>query len=217
MSDINDIFERLKGQKPVISNPDELTDFIMDSLPDISEATEPTGARVVKMRWWMAAAASLIIIIGIGTIWMFDNEQPKPQRLTAHHSVVVPTPKVVADLKSTTKEYGELKSPVTKTSGDLKTSVNTKVKTEEDKTEKQSHTAVISNLHYAVYTPEEDSAYQAPSRMVEFINKIADYNNVKAMPLMCALGSDDSTAVSVAYVFEDNKELNLFSRLYTSG
>ena len=213
MSDINDIFERLKGQKPVISNPDELTDLIMDSLPDINEATEPTGARVVKMRWWMAAAASLIIIIGIGTIWMFDNEQPKPQRLTAHHSVVTPTPKVVTDLKTTTKEYGELKSPVTKTSGDLKTSVNTKVKTEEDKTEKQSHTTVISNLHYAVYTPEEDSAYQAPSRMVEFINKIADYNNVKAMPLMCALGSDDSTAVSVAYVFEDNKELNLFSRL----
>ena len=213
MSDINDIFERLKGQKPVISNPDELTDLIMDSLPDINEATEPTEARVVKMRWWMAAAASLIIIIGIGTIWMFDNEQPKPQRLTAHHSVVTPTPKVVTDLKTTTKEYGELKSPVTKTSDDLKTSVNTKVKTEEDKTEKQSHTAVISNLHYAVYTPEEDSAYQAPSRMVEFINKIADYNNVKAMPLMCALGSDDSTAVSVAYVFEDNKELNLFSRL----
>ena len=213
MSDINDIFERLKGQKPVISNPDELTDFIMDSLPDISEATEPTGARVVKMRWWMAAAASLIIIIGLGTIWMFDNEQPKPQRLTAHHSVVTPTPKVVTDLKTTTKEYGELKSPVTKTSGDLKTSVNTKVKTEEDKTEKQSHTAVISNLHYVVYTLEEDSAYQAPSRMVEFINKIADYNNVKAMPLKCALGSDDSTAVSVAYVFEDNKELNLFSRL----
>ena len=213
MSDIHDIFERLKGQKPVISNPDELTDLIMDSLPDINEATEPTGTRVVKMRWWMAAAASLIIIIGIGTIWMFDNEQPKSQRLTAHHSVVTPTPKVVTDLKSTTKEYGELKSPVTKTSGDLKISVNTKVKTEEDKTEKQSHTAVISNLHYAVYTPEEDSAYQAPSRMVEFINKIADYNNVKAMPLMCALGSDDSTAVSVAYVFEDNKELNLFSRL----
>ena len=213
MIDINDIFERLKGQKPVISNPDELTDLIMDSLPDINEATEPTEARVVKMRWWMAAAASLIIIIGIGTIWMFDNEQPKPQRLTAHHSVVTPTPKVVTDLKTTTKEYGELKSPVTKTSDDLKTSVNTKVKTEEDKTEKQSHTAVISNLHYAVYTPEEDSAYQAPSRMVEFINKIADYNNVKAMPLMCALGSDDSTAVSVAYVFEDNKELNLFSRL----
>ena len=212
MSDINDIFERLKGQKPVISNPDELTDFIMDSLPDISEATEPTVARVVKMRWWMAAAASLIIIIGIGTIWMFDNEQPKPQKLTAHHSVV-PTPKVVADLKSTTKEYGELKSPSTKESDDLKTSVNTKVKTEEDKTEKQSHTAVISNLHYAAYTPEEDSAYQAPSRIDEFIAKLAEYNKVKAVAIDCKSDKGDSTIVSTAYVFEDTKELDLFGRL----
>ncbi len=213
MSDINDIFERLKGQKPVISNPDELTDLIMDSLPDISEATEPTGARVVKMRRWMAAAASLIIIIGIGTIWMFENEQPKPQRLTAHHSVVTPTPKVVADLKSTTKEYGELKSPSTKESDDLKTSVNTKVKTEEDKTEKQSHTTVISNLHYAVYTPEEDSAYQAPSRIDEFIAKLAEYNKVKAVAIDCKSDKGDSTIVSTAYVFEDTKELDLFGRL----
>ena len=213
MSNINDIFERLKGQKPVISNPDELTDFIMDSLPDISEATEPTGARVVKMRWWMAAAASLIIIIGVGTIWMFDNEQPKLQKLTAQHSVVAPTPKVVTDLKSTTKEYGESKSPSTKKSGDLKTSVNTKVKTEEDKTEKQSHTAVISNLHYAAYTPEEDSAYQAPSRIDEFIAKLAEYNKVKAVAIDCKSDKGDSTIVSTAYVFEDTKELDLFGRL----
>ena len=185
----------------------------MDSLPDISEATEPTGARVVKMRRWMAAAASLIIIIGIGTIWMFENEQPKPQRLTAHHSVVTPTPKVVADLKSTTKEYGELKSPSTKESDDLKTSVNTKVKTEEDKTEKQSHTTVISNLHYAVYTPEEDSAYQAPSRIDEFIAKLAEYNKVKAVAIDCKSDKGDSTIVSTAYVFEDTKELDLFGRL----
>ena len=213
MSDINDIFERLKGQKPVISNPDELTDLIMDSLPDINEATELAGTRVVKMRWWMAAAASLIIIIGIGTIWMFDNEQPKPQRLTAHHSVVTPTPKVVTDLKTTTKEYGELKSPSTKESDDLKTSVNTKVKTEENKTEKQSHTTVISNLHYAVYTPEEDSAYQAPSRIDEFIAKLAEYNKVKAVAIDCKSDKGDSTIVSTAYVFEDTKELDLFGRL----
>ena len=213
MSDINDIFERLKGQKPVISNSDELIDLIMDSLPDINEATESKGARVVKMRWWMAAAASLIIIIGVGTIWMFDNEQPKLQKLTAQHSVVAPTPKVVVDLKSTTKEYGESKSPATKKSGDLKTSVNTKVKTEEDKTEKQSHTAVISNLHYAVYTPEEDSAYQAPSRIDEFITKLAEYNKVKAVAIDCKSDKGDSTIVSTAYVFEDTKELDLFGRL----
>ena len=49
--------------------------------------------------------------------------------------------------------------------------------------------------------------------MVEFITKIADYNKVKAVPLMCSIGSSDSTAVSMAYVFEDKEELNLFGRL----
>ena len=202
MSNIDDIFGRLKGQKPVISNPNELADRIMDSLPDTSETTETGKARVVKLCWWMAVAASLIVIIGIGAILMFDNGQPEPQA-TADNSVVSPTSKVIADLKSVTKNRVDLKSPVTK-----------KADIEKPKSaERKSHTTVISNLHYAVYTPEEDSTYQAPSRMVEFITKIAEYNKVKAVPLMCAIGSDDSTAVSIAYVFEDNQELNLFGRL----
>lgn len=201
MSNIDDIFGRLKGQKPVISNPNELADRIMDSLPDTSETTETGKARVVKLCWWMAVAASLIVIIGIGAILMFDNGQLEPQA-TADNSVS-PTSKVIADLKSVTKNRVDLKSPVTK-----------KADIEKPKSaERKSHTTVISNLHYAVYTPEEDSTYQAPSRMVEFITKIAEYNKVKAVPLMCAIGSDDSTAVSIAYVFEDNQELNLFGRL----
>ena len=230
MSDIDDILERLKSQRPIISDPDELTDRIMDSLPDISEATEPKRARVADMRWWMAVAASLIIIIGIGAIWMFDSGQPEPPQLAVARSVVEKTSSVVADLQSATKESGDSKSPAKKASGELKSPATTKSDIEEsksshlvanvsikpeDKAERKSHTTVAPNLHYAAYSPAEDSTYQAPSRMVEFITKIADYNKVKAVPLMCALGSDDSTAVSVAYVFEDNKELNLFSRLYS--
>ena len=228
MSYIDDILERLKGQRPVISDPDELTDRIMDSLPDISETTEPKKARVADMRWWMAVAASLIIIIGIGVIWMFDSGQPEPPQLAVGRSVVVPASSVVADLQSATKESGDPKSPAKKASGELRSPATTKANIEEsksshlvanvsikpeDKAELKSHTTVAPNLHYAAYSPAEDSTYQAPSRMVEFITKIADYNKVKAVPLMCALGSDDSTAVSVAYVFEDNKELNLFGRL----
>lgn len=228
MSEIDDILERLKGQRPVISDPDELTDRIMDSLPDISETTEPKKARVADMRWWMAVAASLIIIIGIGAIWMFDSGQPEPLQLAVGRSVVVPTSSVVADLQSATKESGDSKSPAKKASGELKSPATTKANIEEsksshfvanvsikpeDKAERKSHTTVAPNLHYAAYSPAEDSTYQAPSRMVEFITKIADYNKVKAVPLMCSIGSDDSTAVSMAYVFEDKEELNLFSRL----
>ena len=228
MSDIDDILERLKGQRPVISDPDELTDRIMDSLPDISEATEPKRARVADMRWWMAVAASLIIIIGIGAIWMLDSGQPEPPQLAVGRSVVVPASSVVADLQSATKESGDPKSPAKKASGELKSPATTKANIEESKSshlvandfirpegkaERKSHTTVAPSLHYAAYSPAEDSTYQAPSRMVEFITKIADYNKVKAVPLTCSIGSDDSTAVSMAYVFEDKEELNLFGRL----
>ena len=228
MSEIDDILERLKSQRPVISDPEELTDRIMDSLPDISEATEPKRARVADMRWWMAVAASLIIIIGIGAIWMFDSGQPEPPQLAVARSVVAPTSSVVADLQSATKESGDSKSPAKKASGELRFPATTKANIEEsksshlvanvsikpeDKAERKSHTTVAPNLHYAAYSPAEDSTYQAPSRMVEFITKIADYNKVKAVPLTCSIGSDDSTAVSMAYVFEDKEELDLFGRL----
>jgi hypothetical protein len=70
---------------------------------------------------------------------------------------------------------------------------------------------VDPNLHYAAYTTTEDSTYQAPSRMEEFIAKMADYNEVEAVSMDCTPG--DSLAVSKAYVFEDKQELDLFARL----
>ena len=73
--------------------------------------------------------------------------------------------------------------------------------------------AADENLHYAAYSPAEDSAYQAPSRMDEFIAKMADYNKVKAVALDCTSGSGDSTIVSTAYVFADKEDFDLFARL----
>jgi hypothetical protein len=73
--------------------------------------------------------------------------------------------------------------------------------------------AADENLHYAAYSPAEDSAYQAPSRMDEFIAKLADYHQAKAVPLDCASDKSDTTIVSTAYVFEDKMEIDLFGRL----
>lgn len=203
MNKIDDILESLKGQQPMISDPDELTDLIMDSLPDIGEATGRSKTPVVRLRWWMAVAASLIIIIGIGAILMFDNKQPESQLVAV--DTQSPTTNevarsvVVADLQSATKELGDFKSPTR----------------EEQPPIKESTPIAKSspNLHYAVYTPEEDSTYQAPGRMDEFITKLASYNEVKAVPLNCSYDPSDSTIVSTAYVFEDKPELNLFGRL----
>lgn len=189
MSDINDIFERLKGQKPVISNPDELTDLIMDSLPDISEATEPTGARVVKMRWWMAAAASLIIIIGIGTIWMFDNEQTESQLIATSDATV-------AELKTAIQEVGSQQNSVVVNNPRPTQEAITAIRTQklaQDTLQQASEIHVnkpqpVQILHYASNIIQEDTvAYQDPVRMDEFIAKLAEFNKVSPSPLTALL------------------------------
>lgn len=69
------------------------------------------------------------------------------------------------------------------------------------------------NLHHAAYTPADDSTRQAPSRVSEFIARLAEYNKVKGVPLDCAADRSDTTVVSMAYVFDDKEELDLFARL----
>ena len=70
------------------------------------------------------------------------------------------------------------------------------------------------NLHYAsnVINDTVDN-YQSPSRMEEFIVKIANYHHIKCDSLSCAIGKDDFDVVSTAYVFPDTEELDLFRRL----
>ncbi len=67
-------------------------------------------------------------------------------------------------------------------------------------------------LLYASSETLEDSTYQDPKRMEDFIVKFAAYHGVEQMPLDCS-HSADSTVVSAVYVFPDKKEVNVFGRL----
>ena len=79
-NNIDDILTRLQGQQPVIDNPEELTDSIMNSLPEQDEiVTKEHKSRLVPITWrWVAAAACLLIIIGVGVSYQFsDSTQPQ--------------------------------------------------------------------------------------------------------------------------------------------
>lgn len=70
------------------------------------------------------------------------------------------------------------------------------------------------NLHYASMVVDDKSQeYQAPSRMEEYIAKLANYYHVKSDTLDCATAVEDSMVVCIAYVFNDNSEIDLFRRL----
>lgn len=215
MSNIDDIFERLKGQKPVISEPDELTDIIMDSLTDISEITEHKRARVVKLRWWMAMAASLIIVIGIGVPWIFNGEQTGTTHIVA---------KVEHD---NTYDKSVMKVSSIDTSSHVaasRTIVAPNLKSlskDAPKTEKTPQIAVSDpNLHYTTYEQAKDTLpYQDPARVDDFIAKLAAFHNAKQVELTCSVPLD-SNMVSVVYVFPDmttvsssSQEIDIFARL----
>ena len=225
MSKTDDILERLKGQQPMIDDPDALTERIMSSLPDLEldKGSKQPKAREVKMRWWMSAAASLLLIIGIGVMIVFIDRQKKDESLVAEHvkqepktsPLSVQTEKTVSTdaLNTTYKQEEQTVQTIRTIENSSPKSIESASNESEDRIQEpviRSHYA-DPNLHYAAYVPAADSTYQAPSRMDEFIAKMAAFNEVEAVSMDCTPG--DSMAVGKAYVFNDKQELNLFGRL----
>ena len=204
MNELNDkdLREALSRREARRTKPEVPADFCDGIMQEIV----PRRSRRPLWRW-VAVAASLLLLIGIGVALVPFNKQTEAGSLIVQAVQPVRTDSTGTPSKQTVKSA----QAVCTTTSPTPKPVTITPKAPVDTVAVSQHTD--PNLHYAAYSPEEDSTYQAPSRMVEFITKIADYNKVKAVPLMCSIGSSDSTAVSMAYVFEDKEELNLFGRL----
>ena len=204
MNELNDkdLREALSRREARRTKPEVPADFCDGIMQEIA----PKQSRRPLWRW-VAVAASLLLLIGIGVALVPFNKQTEAGSL-----IVQAVQPVRTDSTGTPSKQTVPSAPaVCTTTSPTPKPVTITPKAPVDTVAVSLHTD--PNLYYAAYSPEEDSTYQAPSRMVEFITKIADYNKVKAVPLMCSIGSSDSTAVSMAYVFEDKQELNLFGRL----
>ena len=96
MMKIDEILSRLQEQQPDVCNPDELTDRIMDSLPDLP-TEQPKPARRIRLyvASAIAAAASVLLLLTL-----HYSEGPTSLEAVADLRQGVPTPgKAVADLR----------------------------------------------------------------------------------------------------------------------
>jgi len=195
-------------------------DFIVKTVQQAKPETSIKPAPVIRRWRWIAAAACFLIVIGIGVRYevgqrMQQVKADKPSQATAH---VVRSPR----LKSPSTHTPSYSAPSTNVEPIVQTEQTpspnrTDIKPEQDGQIASPHENIYQeepvNLHYAAQTLTEDSTYQAPSRIDEFIAKLADYNKVKPVAIDCKSGTGDSTIVSTAYIFDDTKELDLFGRL----
>ena len=96
MMKIDEILSRLQEQQPDVCNPDELTDRIMDSLPDLP-TEQPKPARRIRLyvASAIAAAASVLLLLTL-----HYSEGPTSLEAVADLRQGVPTPgKAPADLR----------------------------------------------------------------------------------------------------------------------
>jgi hypothetical protein len=96
MMKIDEILSRLQEQQPDVSNPDELTDRIMDSLPDLP-TEQPKPARRIRLYFASAIAAAASVLL---LLTLHYSEGPTSLEAVADLRQGVPTPgKAPADLR----------------------------------------------------------------------------------------------------------------------
>ena len=180
-------------------------------------------AKTRRLWPWVAAAASILLIIGIGLHVQFsDWTRPVAQSDTPNQSighVQLPNrarPVAQSDTPNQSIEHAQsvnrarpvAQSGTSNHSIEHAQSVNRPRSVDEPTTLDSD-----PNLHYASADLSKDTVpYQDPARVDSFIQKLAAYNNVKEGELACSATSDDKSVSSV-YVFPDTKEIDVFSRL----
>ena len=87
MMKIDEILSRLQEQQPDVCNPDELTDRIMDSLPDLT-LEQPKPARRIRLYIVSAIAAAASVLL---LLTLHYSEEPTSVEAVADSRQEVPT------------------------------------------------------------------------------------------------------------------------------
>jgi hypothetical protein len=191
-----------------------------DFMTKMQEKMQPQPATKTRGLWrWTAVAACLLLIIGVGIKMIPTENKTEPATLIVQHHEAAPA--TVQPSESEKPSCSQQQAELLTAKGQVARSDKPVVTKKEivEKPEKVEKVAPIAmrdpNIHYAAYTEANDTVtYQAPSRVDDFIAKLADYHQVKGVPLQCTSDKGaDSTIVSTAYLFEEKGELDLFARL----
>ena len=219
-----DLREALK--RKYADTPQLPADFITKMQEETLTHSLPNRERRKSVLRWIAAAACLLIIIGVGINYKFFRITDVPsQNATMSESMMAHQTKTAVDEETLSSSSSK---PADEQSGGNELAVRSTqteqqltVKEQKEVTDKSEPERKVQvevatstpNMHYAAQSLTYDSTYQAPSKMNAFIDKIAEYNKVKGVTLDCTSDCDGNNVVNTAYVFQDTKELDLFARL----
>ena len=180
-------------------------------------------AKTRRLWLWVAAAASILLIIGIGLHVQFsDWTRPVAQSDTPNQSIGhVQSFNRTRPVAQSERPNPPIEAPQLLNRGasvaqsgrpndliEAPQSPHRGAPIEEPTTLDSD-----PDLHYAAADLSKDTVpYQDPARVDDYIFQLAEHHQVKQGQLTCSLPVD-SSVVSSVYVFPDKDEINLFSRL----
>ena len=211
-TDLRDALRRKYSDMPKLP-----ADFIMNTVQQAKPKASFTPTSVIRRWRWIAAAACILVVIGMG-VYLEGMQQTAPDKASQPiaHVVRSQRPATSDTHIPSTPPPSMSEEPIVHTDQTQRLSRSDRKSKQEEQMvtpHENIYQEVPVNLHYVAQSLTSDSTYQAPSRIDEFIAKLADYNKVEAVTINCKSGTGDSTIVSTAYVFDDKKELDLFGRL----
>ena len=188
-----------------------------DFMKELTPNPSPRVGRTRVLRW-MAAAACLLVIVGVSLTMLHKEKPAKPEQIIAQQTKPRPVP--VKDTPTSNGENSQPQSQEVPVQVKVTAPKQVAMKRQVAKTKAEpvqetfiEEVADDPNLHYAAHDPAEETVpYQDPARVDEFIEKMAAYHNVKEGELKCG-AANDSNVVSRVYVFPDKKEVDVFGRM----
>lgn len=198
----NDIREALR-RKENKRQPTEVPDDFLKNVLDGIEEQKPS--KTVKLWHFVAAAAGLALLIGIGAAVFFSgvNNEPQQNILAVIDSVKIPQPTVEEEVVSVQEDEPPSAQEQPK-----------KQPVKKQKPKKQAE--IQQKVAEKTLQEEPEKIYPEPSKMNEVISKMAEVQHAEKQVFDCD-PNDENDVKELLYVFDENEDFDLMGNLLISA
>lgn len=208
-TDLRKALERTEAKRRPAEVPD---DFLANVLDEIESEAKP---KTIKLWRWVAAAACIAIVVGLGAIIAL-NRQTTPQPAVA----------IIADTSSSINQTPS-QPAIAETEIAPEPVAAPEPKPEPAKPKRQNKKAqpkpapdnqqqVAETIVAEQPTPDNESNFFAPAKMDEAIAMMADHQHAEKQDFECE-HDDEYDVEEMLYVFDDNDDFDLMGNLILSA
>ena len=221
-NDIREALRRSEAKRQPAEVPD---DFFANVMGKIEAETE-SEHKTIKLWRWVAAAACIAVVAGIGTAILFADKTIQDKGMTARieieENTEIQQPTTVkTDTVTEPAATPEPKDEAPKQKAKPKPAPNPNLRMERPQyAENEPSTVVTDNeptnnanqTNYAEYQTENDETNFTPAMMDEFIEIIAEFQGVNKTNSECTI-ANDTNFVESFYVFPVKKDYNVLEQI----